>query len=126
MVSDRKAAPAGITSIDDYLTGFPSEVREVLQEIRRVAHEAVPGAGETIKYQMPTLTLNGRSLVHFAGWKAHISLYPEPGPDGALEHELDPFRSGRGTLKFPLDRPIPYALIGRVVQRLAEERSADG
>ena len=117
---------ARIGTIDDYLTGFPPEVQEVLQEIRRVAHAAVPGAGETIKYQMPTLTLHGKNLVHFAGWKAHISLYPEPDPDGALEHELDPYRSGRGTLKFPLDQPIPYALIGRIVERLAEERFAAG
>lgn len=112
------------TTIDDYLAGQPPEVREVLEEIRRVAHAAVPGAEETIKYQMPTLVLGGRSLVHFAGWKRHVSLYPEPGPGGGLERDLDPYRAGRGTLKFRLDEPIPYALIGRVVQRLAAERTA--
>ena len=115
------ASPA---SIDDYVAGFPVDVRAILQEIRRVAHAAVPGMEETIKYQMPTLTLDGTSLVHFAGWKHHVSLYPEPAADEALERELDPYRAGRGTLKFPLDQPIPYALIGRVVQQLAALRSA--
>ena len=115
------AAPA---SVDDYLVRFPPEVQAALQEIRRVAHAAVPGVEETIRYQMPTLTLDGTSLVHFAGWKHHLSLYPEPQAEGELERELDPYRAGRGTLRFPLDQPIPYALIGRVVQQLAAQRSA--
>ena len=114
------ASPA---SIDDYVAGFPPDVQEILQEIRRVAHAAVPGMAETIKYQMPTLTLDGTSLVHFAGWKHHLSLYPEPQADEELERELDPYRAGRGTLRFRLDQPIPYALIGRVVQQLARQRS---
>lgn len=108
-------------SVDAYLAAQPDAVRDVLERIRRIVHETVPGAGETIAYGMPTATLDGRSLVHWAGWAKHVSVYPEPDPadDPALAQDLAPYANGRGTLKFRLDRPVPYDLVGRVVTALA-------
>ena len=80
---------------------------------------ASPDAGEAIAYQMPTITYGGQSLVHFAGWKAHVSLYPTPEADEDLARELEPYETGKGTLKFSLKKPIPYELIGRVAAALA-------
>jgi uncharacterized protein YdhG (YjbR/CyaY superfamily) len=111
--------------IDDYIATFPPDVQQVLSEIRRTIHAAVPGSLEKISYDIPTLTRDGRRYVHFAGWARHVSLYPVPEPDesedgSALAAELEPYLAGKGTLKFPLNKPIPYDLIGRVAARLAE------
>lgn len=113
---------AGPESIDSYLTALPVETQEILERVRVAAHAGAPGAEETISYQMPTLRVDGKSVVHFAGWKAHLSLYPTPELDDALEQELQPYIAGKGTLKFPLDGDIPYELITRVVERLCEQR----
>jgi uncharacterized protein YdhG (YjbR/CyaY superfamily) len=82
----------------------------------------VPKAEEKISYQIPTFALDGRYLVYFAGWKNHISVYPLPEADEAFERELAPYKSGKGTVKFPLNKPIPYDLIGRLAALLAEQR----
>jgi uncharacterized protein YdhG (YjbR/CyaY superfamily) len=94
------------------------------QDIRRTMHEAVPGADEAIKYDMPTLTLDGRSVVHVAAWKHHIGLYPLPDGDPALTAELAPYDTGKGTARFPLDQPIPISLIGRLTSALAARARA--
>ena len=111
--------------VDAYIGSFPADVQQVLDTVRRTLHEAVPGAGERISYQIPTITVDGRSLVHFAGWKRHISLYPGPEGDADLDAALAPYRSGQGTLRFPLDQPMPLALIARVARCLADQRMAD-
>ena len=86
-------------------------------------HAAAPGSGEKISYQIPTITLDGSSLVYFAGWKKHISVYPLPERlDPTTAQELAPYTSGASTAKFPLDKPIPYDLIGRLTQLHAEAR----
>jgi uncharacterized protein YdhG (YjbR/CyaY superfamily) len=113
------------TDIDDYIATFPADVQQVLSEIRRTIHAAVPGSLEKISYDIPTMTRDGKRYVHFAGWAKHISLYPVPESDEteggqALAAELEPYLAGKGTLKFPLNRPIPYELIGRVAAALAE------
>jgi uncharacterized protein YdhG (YjbR/CyaY superfamily) len=92
-----------------------------MEEIRRAIRAAVPEAGERISYQMPTITLDGRALVHVAAWKHHIGLYPLPSVEGALA-ELAPYSTGRGTAQFPLSEPIPYDLIARVAATLADHR----
>ena len=97
----------------------------MLSQIRQTIHAAVPGSGETISYNIPAMTLGGKRYVHFAGWAKHVSLYPAPDLDEseagyALAAELEPYQGGKGTLKFPLNQPIPYDLIGRVATRLAE------
>ncbi|MFF2087352.1 iron chaperone [Nocardia sp. NPDC058176] len=107
-------------SVDDYLAGLPEPGRAVVQQIRETIRRAVPGSGEKISYAIPAATLDGRTFVSFAGWKDHVSLYPIPEGDEELERAVDPYRSGRGTVKFSLGEPIPYELIARIAVRLAE------
>ena len=109
-------------TVNQYIGSFPEEVQTVLQEVRRKIRNVAPEAVETISYQMPTMTLNGKRLVHFAAWKDHISLYPVPAVDEAFEQELAPYLAGKGTVRFPLRRPIPYDLIERLVMLLAQQR----
>ena len=103
-------------SVEEYIGSFPADVQPILEQVRRAILDAVPGAGETISYHMPTITLGGTPLLHFAGWKHHISLYPAPAGDEALERRLGPYRSARSTLKFPLSQPVPYDLIAQVAE----------
>jgi uncharacterized protein YdhG (YjbR/CyaY superfamily) len=102
-------------TIDDYISSRPAAVQFILDQVRSTIRSAAPGASERISYQMPTITLNGRDLVYFAAWKHHIALYPIPTADEAFERELAPYRAARGTLRFPLAKPIPYDLIRRLV-----------
>jgi uncharacterized protein YdhG (YjbR/CyaY superfamily) len=111
-------------SVEEYIAAFPEDVQDVLDEIRHRVHTAVPDAQEKISYQIPTITFHGTPIIHFAGWKAHVSLYPVPEGDDDLAAALAPYLAGKGTCKFPLNRPIPYELIGRVARRLYEERVA--
>ncbi|MGY2055448.1 iron chaperone [Nocardia gipuzkoensis] len=109
-------------NIDAYLAGFPDDVREILSGIRAAIRRALPDATEAISYDIPTFKLHGRNVVHFAGWKQHVSLYPIPDDDPALERELEPYRAGKGTLRFRLGEPVPYELIARIATALAERR----
>lgn len=109
-------------TVEEYLQGFPGEVRALLEQVRATIHQAVPGATETISYDVPAIQIDGHSVVYFAGWKKHLSVYPVPDGDAAFEAAIAPYRAGKGTLKFPLDKPIPYALIGDVAARLARRR----
>ena len=111
--------------VDDYIGRFPDRAQLVLQDIRQRIHAAVPGAGEVISYDMPTITLGGRSLIHFAGWNKHASLYPVPDGDPDFERDIAPFRSGRSTAKFPWDRMPPAGLIERLVILLVARRQAE-
>ena len=114
------------TTIDDYIGAFPAPVQTILQEVRARLRSTVPTADEGISYGIPALTLDGRYLVYFAGWKHHISVYPLPEGDAYLDEEMAPYVAGKGTLKFPLSEPIPYELVERVAARLLEERIASG
>lgn len=109
-------------SIDEYIASCPGDVQSILEEIRAAIHGAVPGTGEKISYQIPTITLGGKNLVHFAAWKKHIAVYPIPDADEALERDLAPYQAAKGTLRFPLEAPVPYDLIGRVARALADQR----
>lgn len=95
-------------------------MQSILQEIRRRALAAVPGTGERISYGIPTITLDGHYVVYFAAWKHHISVYPVPDGDEDFEREIAPFRAAKGTLKFPLAKPIPFELIEKAATLLAE------
>jgi uncharacterized protein YdhG (YjbR/CyaY superfamily) len=101
--------------IDQYIASFPEEVQQILQKIRATIRQAAPDAEETIKYQMPTFTLHG-NLVHFAAYTKHIGFYPVPRGNALFEDELSAYASGRGTARFPLDKPIPFDLISRIVE----------
>jgi uncharacterized protein YdhG (YjbR/CyaY superfamily) len=109
-------------TIDEYIGSFPTDVQVVLEEVRRTIHDTVPEADEAISYQIPTITLDGKYLVYFAGWKHHVSLYPLPDVDAALEQQLAPYRSGKGTVRFPLGEPIPHELIKELVRLLLQQR----
>jgi uncharacterized protein YdhG (YjbR/CyaY superfamily) len=108
------------TSIDDYIASFPPDVQEILEKIRSTIREAAPEAEETIKYRMPTFTLNG-NLVHFAAFKKHIGFYPVPTGIEKFKKELSVYAGGKGSVQFPLDKPIPYDLIYRIVRFRTEE-----
>lgn len=118
MLSDQKT-PA---SIDEYIAGFSEEIQEKLQLIRKTISEAAPEAEEAISYQMPTFKLKG-NLVHFAAYKNHIGFYPAPRGIEAFKEELSAYKGAKGTVQFPLNEPLPYDLIGRIVKfRAAENR----
>jgi uncharacterized protein YdhG (YjbR/CyaY superfamily) len=100
-------------TIDEYIKTFPEDVQEILQKMRRTIRKAAPEAVETISYQIPTFKLNGSSIAHFAAFKKHIGLYP-PAPK-EFKKEISPYEGPKGNLKFPIDKPIPYDLVARIV-----------
>jgi uncharacterized protein YdhG (YjbR/CyaY superfamily) len=107
-------------TIDEYIAGFPDDVQQILQQIRQTIREAAPDAQEAISYQMPTFKLHG-NLVHFAAFKKHIGFYPVPSGIEAFKDELAGYVVGKGSVQFPLNQPIPYDLIRRIVTfRVAE------
>ena len=115
------------TSVAQYIGTFPEEVQKTLEEIRNTIKAIAPDAKEKISYQIPCFELNGRNLIHFAGWNRHISMYPVPAGDEAFEKKIARYVAGKGTLKFPLDEPIPLKLIGEVVRfRLADNLKNTG
>jgi uncharacterized protein YdhG (YjbR/CyaY superfamily) len=108
-------------SIDEYIAEFPPETQTVLEEIRALIRASAPEATETISYAIPTFDLNGRHLVHFAGFARHIGFYPVPSAMEAFKEELAHYKSGKGSAQFPLGRPLPTDLIRRIVEfRVAE------
>jgi uncharacterized protein YdhG (YjbR/CyaY superfamily) len=109
-------------TVDEYISSFPGDVQEQLQGVRRAMRAAAPGTEEGISYGIPTLLLDGRYLMYFAGWKRHISVYPIPAVDAQLDKEIERFKAGKGTLRFPLNEPIPYDLIGRLVAAAMRNR----
>jgi uncharacterized protein YdhG (YjbR/CyaY superfamily) len=108
--------------IDIYISGFPKEVQILLEQVRVAIRQAAPEAEEAIKYSMPTFILNG-NLVHFAAFKNHIGFYPVPSGIEAFKKELSVHKQGKGSVQFPIDKPIPLELIGRIVKfRVAENQ----
>lgn len=101
-------------SIDEYIASFPGEVKEVLEQVREIIKRAAPGAEETISYGIPTFKLKG-NLVHFAGYRKHIGFYPTPSGIDQFRKELSGYETSKGAVRFPLDQPIPYELISRIV-----------
>lgn len=109
------------TTIDDYIAAFPPDVQAILEQIRMTIRAAAPDAEETISYHMPTFTLNGQSLVYVAAYNKHIGLYPAPIGIEEFQEELSVYGAGKGTMKFPLDQPIPFDLIRKMVTFRAKE-----
>jgi uncharacterized protein YdhG (YjbR/CyaY superfamily) len=117
---------AGPTSVDDYLAALPDEPRVALEKLRKTIKAAAPEATETISYQMPTFKHQGRFLVSYAAFKDHCSLFPASGAVmEILGEELKPYFSGKGTLRFTADKPIPVALVRKIVKARIEENAAD-
>jgi len=110
-------------TIDEYIQAFPPHVQVILQKIRQTVRKAAPDATEAISYQMPTFRLNG-NLVHFAAHKNHVGFYPTPTGTAAFKNELAQYKSGKGSIRFPLEKPVPYGLIEKIVRfRVAENSS---
>ena len=107
--------------VDDYIAGFPQDVQKILEKVRTTIRKMAPGAEETISYQIPTFKLNGSYLIYFAGFKNHISLYPAPRGAEEFKKELAAYEGGKGTVRFPLDKSIPFDLIKRIVKYKIKE-----
>ncbi len=120
MQSDR-----GPRDIDEYIAGFEAHVRVVLEEVRTSIRNAAPEATETIKYRIPTFVQNG-NLVHFAAFKNHVGFYPAPSGIARFKAELSQYKWAKGSVQFPLDRPVPLKLIERIVRfRVSEAKSTN-
>lgn len=119
-VADIKENKLSYQTIDEYISLFPPNVQEILSNIRKVIQEEVPNATEKISYQMPTFVLYG-NLVHFAAHTNHIGFYPTPSGIEAFQKELSIYKGAKGSVQFPLDKPIPYDLIREILKFRVKE-----
>lgn len=115
--------PPKPTTIDEYITAFPSEIQAILEQIRHNIRQAAPQAQEAISYQMPTFKLHG-NLVHFAAYKNHIGFYPAPKSIEQFKYKLSDYKSSKGAIQFPLDQAIPFDLIREIVAFSVLENTA--
>lgn len=120
-----KGPTAEITTIDQYIAGFPKEVQALLAKVRATVRRAAPKAVERITYRIPTLYDNG-NLVHFAAFKHHIGFYPTSSGIAAFQEELKPYKTSRGAVQFPIDQPLPLKLIGRITRFRVAEHARKG
>lgn len=111
--------------IDEYIARFPEQVQLILEKVRNTIREAAPDAEETIAYQIPTFRLNG-NLVHFAAYKKHIGFYPTPAAIEKFKKELSVYETSKGTVKFPLDQPVPYDLIREITEFRVQDNLSMG
>ena len=110
-----------ITTIDEYLAGFPPQTKEYLNQIREAIQLAAPEAEESISYAMPAFKLKGKPLVYFAGYKGHIGFYATPTGHAAFEKDLSVYKQGKGSVQFPLNQQMPYDLITKIVKFRVKE-----
>lgn len=118
------------TTIDEYITSFPAETQKILQKLREDLQKMIPDAKQKISYAIPTFTLNG-NLIHFAGYKNHIGLYPGGKAIEVLADDLKDYHTSKGTVQFPIDKPLPMDLIKKIVdfciaQNLAKVKKNKG
>ena len=110
--------------MDEYIQAFPGDVQSILEKIRQTIRKTAPEAVETISYQIPTFKLHGKYLVYFAAFKNHIGVYPIPSGTKSFEKELSPYIRGKGTVRFPLNKPVPYDLVNKIVRFRVKENLA--
>jgi uncharacterized protein YdhG (YjbR/CyaY superfamily) len=120
-----KASSPVPQNIDEYIEGFPPKVQVILDRIRQTVRKAAPEAEEIISYRMPAFRQNG-ILVYFAAFRKHIGLFPPVSGDKAIEKAISVYAGPKGNLQFPLDQPVPYELIGRIVKLRVKQDSAKG
>jgi uncharacterized protein YdhG (YjbR/CyaY superfamily) len=108
-------------NMDEYIGTFPKEVQNILEKMRQTIIMAAPEAVEAISYQMPTFKINGKNLVHFAAFKNHIGFFPIPSGIEAFKEELSSYKQGKGSVQFPMDKPIPYDLVKKIVKYRVKE-----
>ena len=104
------------TSINEYVSTLPENAQKAMGEIIATIKARVPNAEEHISYNMPAFKVNGEYFVHFSAWKNHIGLYPVPAGDEAFQTQIEPYRAAKSSLNFPLDKPMPIKLIGKVIK----------
>jgi uncharacterized protein YdhG (YjbR/CyaY superfamily) len=115
-----------MNEVDHYIDSFPDDIKAILTKIRQVIIMNAKDAEETIAYKMPAYRTNGKPLIYFAGFKNHIGLYATPSGHSEFEEELSRYKHGKGSVQFPLDQPIPYELIERIVKfRTMENKKKD-
>lgn len=120
-------AKTNFQSIDEYIAACPEQSQSYVQKIREIVKSVAPKAKEKISYQIACFELNGKNLIHFAGWKKHVSMYPIPAGTKEFTKEISKYADGKGTIKFMLDKPLPIKLIRqvvkfRVIDNLASEK----
>lgn len=120
-----KSSESTSDAIDEYIAQQPADVQKVLQKIRKIVRKVAPDAQEKINYGIPTFTLNG-NLVHYAGFKTHVGFYPTPSGIEKFKKELSKYEGAKGSVKFPLDQPIPYELIEKITEFRVKEQQAKG
>jgi uncharacterized protein YdhG (YjbR/CyaY superfamily) len=113
-----------MNEVDKYIYSFPEEVRNILLQIRQIIHQEAPDAIEGFAYQMPSYKTNGKPLVYFAGFKKHIGFYATPSGHSEFAKELSEYKQGRGSVQFPLNKPIPFDLIKQIVIFRVNENSS--
>jgi len=118
-----KKAKANPGSIDEFIATYPTDIQEVLKKLRTTIKKAAPQAEETINYGIPTFTMNG-NLVHFSAFEKHIGFYPAPSGIAAFKKELSAYKGAKGSVQFPLNKPIPYGLISKIVRFRVKENTA--
>jgi uncharacterized protein YdhG (YjbR/CyaY superfamily) len=111
-----KSSPASAASVDDYVAALPRKTQAVVRRILRTIRQAAPGAEERISYQIPAFKLDSQYLVYVAAFTHHVGVYPAPKGDAAFSAAAAPYRSGKATLRFELDEPVPLELITAVVK----------
>lgn len=112
-----------MNEVDEYIKRFPAEIQERLTAIRNIIHELAPQATERICMRMPTYDLNGKWLVHFAGFKKHIGFYPQPEGIAAFKEKLSSYKTSKGTVQFPLNKPLPLDLISEIIRFRVDEQT---
>jgi uncharacterized protein YdhG (YjbR/CyaY superfamily) len=112
-----------MTAVDNYIASFPIDIQILLKNLRRTILEKAPEAIESISYGMPAYKTSGKPLVYFAAYKNHIGFYATPHGHAEFSNELSKYKTGKGSVQFPLDQPIPFDLIGRIVEFKAKENS---
>jgi len=109
-------APKKPADIDEYIAGFPKDTGEMLKQVRQAIQKAAPDAVEKISYAMPAFTLNGKNLVYFAAYEHHIGFYAAPTAHAAFKEDFSTYKTGKGSVQFPLDELMPLKLIAKVVK----------
>jgi len=112
-------------TVDEYINSFPKQTQQALSQIRDTIRKVVPEAEETIAYRMPAYKVNGKPLVYFAGFKNHVGFYPLPHAIEEFKEDLREYKHAKGSIQFPLDKPMPLELIERMVISRLRETQAD-
>lgn len=107
-------------NMDEYIATFPKNVQDILEKLRRVIKESAPNAKEAISYGIPTFKLNG-NLAHFAAFNKHIGFYPTPSAIEAFKQELAPYKQAKGSVQFPIDKPMPFDIVRKIVEYRVKE-----